>query len=361
MSHDPPKPAIRPVTTQEAGRNCPYCRFALKTGSEGAVCPACGALHHHDCWEDNGGCAIMGCTATPTGPPAGTAGVSGSRPEAAPAGRSGGHWSPIGLGSPAPVPIPSAPPPRRGQSRWLVGAISLLAFALAGVAVALAVSAGGSRPTVRDVARVARTARSSQRASTSRSNPSTSSASSQKSGANHGNSGQTGTAAGGNSPTGTGTGSTTGTMAPPSSALTEYSTPDFTLGYPAGWTIVNEGEQMSGYIDSRWQLPANPAVEVIADETPDVRGTLSQQANQLRQLYMRNPTYRQVVFQREVLSSGATTYTLKFIADGRETTDDVFMSCGNGFAVAVEAPANVYDSYMPLFTEVLESFRPTTC
>lgn len=58
------------VGTQQAGLNCPYCRFPLKAGLPATACDGCGAIHHEECWEENGGCAIVGCTKTARHAPA---------------------------------------------------------------------------------------------------------------------------------------------------------------------------------------------------------------------------------------------------------------------------------------------------
>jgi len=45
---------------------CPYCRGAVDdSGSTALFCPACGTPHHADCYEENGGCSVFGCTAAP--------------------------------------------------------------------------------------------------------------------------------------------------------------------------------------------------------------------------------------------------------------------------------------------------------
>jgi hypothetical protein len=51
------------VEPADVGRNCPYCRFPLKQETTAARCDACGALHHGDCWNDGGGCSVVGCSA----------------------------------------------------------------------------------------------------------------------------------------------------------------------------------------------------------------------------------------------------------------------------------------------------------
>lgn len=45
---------------------CPYCRCPVEEqGREAIVCPGCGTPHHSDCYSENGGCTVFGCTAAP--------------------------------------------------------------------------------------------------------------------------------------------------------------------------------------------------------------------------------------------------------------------------------------------------------
>lgn len=43
---------------------CPYCREPLSAGSV-QECPTCHLPHHADCWEENHGCTVFGCTSAP--------------------------------------------------------------------------------------------------------------------------------------------------------------------------------------------------------------------------------------------------------------------------------------------------------
>lgn len=38
---------------------------SLMVEAEGMLCPACRTPHHRDCWEENGGCTVFGCSAAP--------------------------------------------------------------------------------------------------------------------------------------------------------------------------------------------------------------------------------------------------------------------------------------------------------
>lgn len=105
---------------EDAGRTCPYCRFTLKPGVPVVDCDICGAAHHAECWADNGGCAVFGCTGGP----------------------SAGADAPPLVAAPPPVvaapPVAAAPAPSRSRSSSaLVVAVLLLALALAGGAVAI--------------------------------------------------------------------------------------------------------------------------------------------------------------------------------------------------------------------------------
>jgi len=44
---------------------CPFCQTPIEAGTEAVPCPACGARHHADCWQDNEGCGVYGCRGAP--------------------------------------------------------------------------------------------------------------------------------------------------------------------------------------------------------------------------------------------------------------------------------------------------------
>jgi TM2 domain-containing membrane protein YozV len=49
---------------------CPYCRDAIEQEEpQAVVCPGCGTIHHSDCFEENGGCTVFGCSAAPAPEP----------------------------------------------------------------------------------------------------------------------------------------------------------------------------------------------------------------------------------------------------------------------------------------------------
>jgi TM2 domain-containing membrane protein YozV len=47
---------------------CPYCRTPVDQ-NEAILCPGCATPHHADCFEENGGCTIFGCSAAPPAEP----------------------------------------------------------------------------------------------------------------------------------------------------------------------------------------------------------------------------------------------------------------------------------------------------
>ena len=45
---------------------CPYCNSEIpNTAPDPCYCTACGTAHHTECWEENGGCTVFGCSAAP--------------------------------------------------------------------------------------------------------------------------------------------------------------------------------------------------------------------------------------------------------------------------------------------------------
>jgi|SRR6185312_17028069 len=49
---------------------CPYCRTAFEQPELVKIyCPGCGMPHHEDCFQENGGCTVFGCSRAPADDP----------------------------------------------------------------------------------------------------------------------------------------------------------------------------------------------------------------------------------------------------------------------------------------------------
>lgn len=49
-----------------SGAVCPYCRAPMLAEETNVLlCPGCSTPHHSDCFEENGGCTVFGCSAAP--------------------------------------------------------------------------------------------------------------------------------------------------------------------------------------------------------------------------------------------------------------------------------------------------------
>ncbi|HVO58678.1 MAG TPA: NINE protein [Dongiaceae bacterium] len=100
---------------------CPYCRTEIGDAEgERKDCPGCGTPHHADCFAENGGCTVFGCTEAPTDEAKVTvtatdmAGNTVTRQVTPPAPRA----TPLSLGpgmttfrAPVPLPAPAEPTP----------------------------------------------------------------------------------------------------------------------------------------------------------------------------------------------------------------------------------------------------------
>jgi len=78
---------------------CPYCRAPLEAEDESIICEACATPHHADCYAENGGCTVFGCSKAPVDEPR----ISITTSEL------GGYAHSVTASQPSP---PTPPPPR---------------------------------------------------------------------------------------------------------------------------------------------------------------------------------------------------------------------------------------------------------
>jgi hypothetical protein len=61
------------MTTATATASCPYCRAPIEGAGEEpdeiVVCEECATPHHADCYAENGGCTVFGCSKAPVDEP----------------------------------------------------------------------------------------------------------------------------------------------------------------------------------------------------------------------------------------------------------------------------------------------------
>lgn len=86
---------------------CPYCRTKIASGDEPLICGGCGTAHHADCYAENGGCTIFGCSRAPGDEPK----VSVSTPELVVAAGPPAPRVERRLPPPPPPPGVNSPPP----------------------------------------------------------------------------------------------------------------------------------------------------------------------------------------------------------------------------------------------------------
>ena len=91
--------------------SCPYCNTMIQQGDEAInTCPDCGTQHHGDCWQENQGCTVYGCTAAPPDEPKLTVQASDfTMPPAAP------PPPPLEWAAAVAPPPPPPPPPNRPE------------------------------------------------------------------------------------------------------------------------------------------------------------------------------------------------------------------------------------------------------
>ena len=53
------------TTTNAGALFCAICQTAIANGEGAVSCPDCGAPYHTECWNENNGCAVYGCSQVP--------------------------------------------------------------------------------------------------------------------------------------------------------------------------------------------------------------------------------------------------------------------------------------------------------
>ena len=87
---------------------CPYCHTGWEV-DEAVTCDGCATVSHRDCWVENQGCAVLGCSRSPE--------AQAAAHHAAPAAMGGpphpGGWAPVAQPAVQPA-VRSVPPPPPG-------------------------------------------------------------------------------------------------------------------------------------------------------------------------------------------------------------------------------------------------------
>lgn len=85
------------------GSACPYCRARIADDELSLACEGCGTVHHADCYAENGGCTIFGCSKAPADEPK----LSVSAPELVAVAAQGPRVATEPRQGPLPPPPPS--------------------------------------------------------------------------------------------------------------------------------------------------------------------------------------------------------------------------------------------------------------
>jgi hypothetical protein len=305
------------------GRNCPYCRFSIKEGTDAIVCPTCGSPHHNECWNDNQGCAITACASGP----ASTSGRP-SEPQA----------QPIATPS-APLTSPKRQPPvgrppsgrsSRDRARNAVLFASLIAILVLGVALAFVVGKNNGRgATTTELVTTdsPHTSPAVGAATTAQKKPSTGTSSQPPAS---------------NTPT-----------------LQSYSGSDFSMMVPSRWVEEVNERQIGREAESKWVNPAPSSEYVLLDVHTPVHTTMREGAEPVREQLAKQAGYTQIYYGPGDLSQHPESWMWIFEVEGNERIDYFFETCSNTIAVLGSTTPSRFDGLRGTFRAVADSFRPS--
>jgi hypothetical protein len=306
------------VDIQSRGKpaQCPYCHFGLKS-SETVSCPGCRAGHHLECWAENGGCAVLGCSAAAT---PGPAAVVPAQPMASRAAV-----------TPPPPPAPAVAPAahRGGSSSMLVVACVVAVIAIAGAVAAVALTRSAdskSAGVTQTVTRAAATPR------------------------DPGSDGVT----------------------PPSASsetgrLVQGASYSFRL--PAGFETESSGvyhaAERAGensYTESQWRSTEYPNTEIHIDYTTGFTSDLEESTRGVRSRRHKGPDYHEYSFGSYTRGDGSLAWRWHFssIERGVEMHRVAYYlaGCDTGYALLGVTPASSWEQLSDVFETAAASLHP---
>jgi hypothetical protein len=143
------------------------------------------------------------------------------------------------------------------------------------------------------------------------------------------------------------------------SSTVPYNEGDFTASPPAGWVIVEDGQQMQGYVESKWHNPGNPSELVKVDRSPTSGLPSAQAAAQVQADLLREPGYQEISFGPGSLTQNTPSTEWTFNLPGSERVDWFFSECGHDFAVLGSTAPEAFGQMLPTFTSFAESVQAT--
>jgi hypothetical protein len=145
----------------------------------------------------------------------------------------------------------------------------------------------------------------------------------------------------------------------PSTNPAPYDEGGFTASPPSGWLIVEDAQQMPGYVESKWHSPGNPNDLVKVDISPATGLPPAQAAAQVHADLLREQGYHQVTFGPGSLTQHAPSVEWIFTLPGSERVDWFFSQCGHDFAVLGSTAPGSFNQLLSSFTSFAESVQAT--
>lgn len=232
-----------------------------------------------------------------------------------------------------PQPQPSQSPFPSASRSWpaIVAAIAAIAL-VATVVVVLVVATGGAGSGVRATA--VPTVTSAAAEPSPNANPGSSESASQA----QSSAGQ----------------STSGSSA---GALVGYHGTIISAAIPSGWRTVENEAHKPGYVESKWQDPANPGNTVLIDTSPATPGSLQQDAAPVHQALTKQSGYSELFYGSGDLGD-VQSWKWVFRVEGDQRVDYFFNHCASGYAMLGSTPPARFSRLEATFKAVAESVRP---
>jgi hypothetical protein len=127
---------------------------------------------------------------------------------------------------------------------------------------------------------------------------------------------------------------------------------------PAGWSMLEDETQKSGYVESKWRNPANPNDSVLIDSSPATSLTLEQDAAPVHNALLNASGYQELSYGPGDLN-GVASWMWVFRISGDQRIDYFFNRCTGGYGVLGSTVQGQFNQLRATFRSVAQSVQAT--
>jgi hypothetical protein len=135
-----------------------------------------------------------------------------------------------------------------------------------------------------------------------------------------------------------------------------YSTPDFSIDRPAGWTTEEDQSPQGAYLESKWRDPADAKSAVLIDWQRSSGSSPEANATSVRAQTSTTPGYQEISFEAASIAA-MDGWKWVFDVPGSRRVDYFIDTCGRSFAILGSTAPQQFDQLANTFAHIADSLQ----